>query len=100
MILKLNNGEEINLISYDERKIIFATPQMWELELLSNNNYSSVELDEILTTSNISHMTVISDKTESIHIYGYNTVVAINKSVTDNVRLVIKLQKEAKQDEN
>lgn len=79
---------------------IFCTKK-WMLEIISSDDLSSNELDELLVPENISSMTYTKDDGTVETISGYDTVDTAKKKITsEEIILTIKLLKEITKNES
>ncbi len=93
MYITFANSQTLNVSMVKEQKRIYALPMKWELTIVSNEDMTSDELDELLTPENIASIEYYNGM-ETKTLTGYDTVDFVSKTVTETeVSLTIKLLK-------
>ena len=93
MYITFANSQTLNVSMVKEQKRIYALPMKWELTIVSDEDMTSDELDELLTPENIASIEYYNGM-ETKTLTGYDTVDFVSKTVTEKeVSLTIKLLK-------
>ena len=99
MYITFANSQTLNVSMVKEQKRIYALPMKWELTIVSDEDMTSDELDELLTPENIASIEYYNGM-ETKTLTGYDTVDFVMKSVTETgISLCIKLLKEIEDSE-